>query len=110
MRQGSYKFGVRIDKSSFLIFLIIVDVVHIENEKNINSTHKLPRNILHRIVLASWAEILIIRIGIPLPLFRLDDHKLLITWHLVFTENKRKETGRKTGREGERERERDKNC
>lgn len=78
-------------------------MVHSENEKNINSTHKLPRNILHRRVLASWAEILLIRIDILLLVFRLDDHKLLFTRHLVFTENKRKETGRKTGREGERQ-------
>lgn len=44
------------------MFLIIVGVVHTSNEKNIHSTHKLSKNILHEIVLASQAEIIIIRI------------------------------------------------
>lgn len=45
----------------FLLFLIIVDMAHTDSEKHINSTRKLPRNLLHEMVLGGWAEILIIR-------------------------------------------------
>lgn len=73
--------------------------------KNIKSTHKLPRNLLHEIVQASWAEILILGLLIDIPHYwflGLVDHKQLYPWQCMFIENKRKrQAGRKEGKEAQ---------
>lgn len=94
--------GVELEEGTLFIFFLTLNVVHIDNEKHINSTHQLPRNLLHEIVPASWAEILILGLLIDIPHYwflSLVDHKQLSSWQCVFIENKRKEAGREKRRE-----------
>lgn len=70
--------------------------------KNINSTHKLPRNPLHEIVWAAWAEILFLELLIDIPqywFFSLVDHKQLPAGNVCSSRMKgRRQAGREGGR------------